>query len=133
MCRVAYMLHAENNCCKCCDGSLFYFSEQENARKYKDASVLTSFLFVRYGLYMFCVACMIFASDAAVTFAIALLFTSKDKNMQALIRACVLTSFDFSRWILSVLCSFDDLCSGHCCHLCDSSFSFLGSRKCKHV
>ena len=45
MFRVAYMSYAQDKCCKCCDGSLFDFSEQENARKYKDVSVLTRFVF----------------------------------------------------------------------------------------
>ena len=44
MFRVAYMLYAQENCCKCCDGSVFGFSEQENARKYKDVSVVTRFV-----------------------------------------------------------------------------------------
>ena len=39
MFRVAYMLYAQDNCCKCCDGSLFDLSEQDNARKYKDVSL----------------------------------------------------------------------------------------------
>ena len=45
------------------------FSEQEHARKQKDLSALTMFLFCFFenGLYMFCVACMIFASDADIT------------------------------------------------------------------
>ena len=82
MCRVACMVYAQENCCKCCDGSLLDFSEQENARKHKDVSVLTMFDVFESGLYMFCVACMIFASDDAVQFEIALLFTTRNNNMQ---------------------------------------------------
>ena len=37
---------------------------------------------------MFCVACMIFASDAAVKFAMALLFTYR-KKMEKRVKACV--------------------------------------------
>ena len=43
---------------------------------------------------MFCVACMICASDAAIQIAIALLFTSRKQQMQELIRTGVLTRFD---------------------------------------
>ena len=52
MFRVAYMLYAHGNCCKCCDGSLFDSSEQGNARKYKDVSVFTRFDLFEYGLYI---------------------------------------------------------------------------------
>ena len=52
-------------------------------------------LFFKYGLYMCCVACMIFAHDVAVTFAIALLFISRNKNMQKRIRKCVLDEVCF--------------------------------------
>ena len=47
---------------------------------------------------MFCVACMIYAFDVAGTFAIAVLFMSKEKKMQKLTckDVCVLTRFDVS-------------------------------------
>ena len=45
---------------------------------------------------MLCVACMIFAFDAAVTFAIALLFTSRNNKCKAYRDVCVLTRFDLS-------------------------------------
>ena len=46
---------------------------------------------------MFCVACMIFASDASVKCAITLLITSKKKEMQSTYKDMrVLTSFEFS-------------------------------------
>ena len=80
MFRVPYMLYANESCRQCCDGSLFDLSENENARKYKDVSVLTTFVVFECGLYMFCVPCMIFAFDAGVRFSIALLFTSRSKH-----------------------------------------------------
>ena len=90
MFRVAYMLYAQEMCCKCCDGSLFEFVEQENASKYKEVSVLTRFDVFEYGLYLFCVTCMIAAHGVAVEFAIALLLTFKSNNMKESVRLFVL-------------------------------------------
>ena len=45
---------------------------------------------------MFCVACIIFAFDAGVQFAIALHFTSRIKKSKAYKDVCVLTRFDLS-------------------------------------
>ena len=56
---------------------------------YEDVCVLTWFDFVEYGLYMFRVACMIFASDVVETFAIALLFIPRN-DKHTCIRTCVL-------------------------------------------
>ena len=56
---------------------------------------VTRFVFFDYGLYMFCVACMILAYVCAVNVAIALLLISRSKNMQESIRTCVLTRCDF--------------------------------------
>ena len=39
---------------------------------------------------MFCIACMIFAYDVAVTFALALLLIARNNSMQTHIRTCVL-------------------------------------------
>ena len=121
MFRVAYMLYAQEHCCKCCDGSLFYFSEQENARKNKDVSVLTRFDLVECGLYMFCVACMIFAFDAAVKCAIALLFTSKKNKCKTYKNMFVLTRlYVFFKNGLYMCCEpCYDLCSWR--NICDSS------------
>ena len=102
------MLYAQEKCCTFCDGSLFDFSEQENARTYKDVCVSTWFVCFEYGLYMFCVACIVFAVDAAVKCAIALLFTSKNKKCNTYKDVSVLTrlAFLFHIWIVYVLCSF---------------------------
>ena len=55
MFRVAYMIYAQDNNCKCCDGSLFDSSEQENARKYQDVSVLKRFdVFRMWIIYVLC-------------------------------------------------------------------------------
>ena len=51
-------------------------------------SVLTRFEFFEWGLCMFCVACMIFAFEAAVKVAIALFFTSNNKSAER-VRTCV--------------------------------------------
>ena len=54
---------------------------------------------------MFCVAFMIGGHEAAVQFAIALLFMSRNKK-----DVCVLTRF-FYEYGLCVLCSMYDICS----------------------
>ena len=61
----------------------FIFQNKNKARKYEDVSVLTRLYFFKCGVYMSCVACMICACDAAVNFAISLLFTSRNKQVQS--------------------------------------------------
>ena len=69
--------------------------------------------FVDYGLYMLCVACMVFAYVFAVTNAIALLVISRSNKRQESIRTCVLRRFDLSNmdcvWIIYVLCCMYDI------------------------
>ena len=65
---------------KCAIALLFDFKNKhmQKAQIYNDACVVKRVQFFEYALYMFCVACMICACDVDVTFAIALLFMSRN-------------------------------------------------------
>ena len=86
MCRVACMRLAHDVAVTCAIAILFCSFlgtvKCNNQNTYSDACVVKRVMYFEYGLYLFCVACMIYAFDVAVTFAIATLSMSKKKKMQ---------------------------------------------------
>ena len=79
---VACMTFAHDVAVKCAIAflSMSRSKTMREKQKYNDACVVKKVKFFEYGLYMFCVECMIYAFDVAVTFAIATLFMPKNKN-----------------------------------------------------
>ena len=57
-----------------------------------------------YGLYMLCVACMMFAHDVAVECAIAIRFIARSKIMQESISTCVCKVVWFVEYGLYMFC-----------------------------
>ena len=77
--------------------AVFFMSRNKKCKKrIRTCVFVTRFVFFDYGLYMFCVACMILAYAFAVQIAIALLLISRGKKMQKSKRTCVLTRCDLS-------------------------------------
>ena len=79
---IACIIFAHDVAVKLALALLFMFRNKNMSNTYNDACAVTRVEISKYGLYMFCVACMIYASDVAVQCAIADLFMSKKKKMQ---------------------------------------------------
>ena len=66
MCCVACMIFALDSAIQIAMGLFVISTSKQMQAKYKDVRVCSEVSFFEYGLYMFCVACMMFAYDCVL-------------------------------------------------------------------